>query len=172
MTSDRSDKGPKGRDAIEEIARRLGSIVEAVEGAMQNGGGADGGRDFTIDTPTGPLTGRYGMTVKSAVMRSRPGPPAAGGKPFEEPAAQPTNREPMFESFNELDEYIVTADLPGLQLADVSAACEAGHLLLAIGGKAPFTRRFAFAKLTPEHAPLLRASNGILEIRIRKNLAS
>jgi HSP20 family molecular chaperone IbpA len=173
MTSDRSDKGPKGRDAIAEIARRLGSIVEAVEGAIQNGGGADGGRDFTIDTPMGPLSGRYGVTVKSSTLRSRPGQPAAGSRqPFEEPSAQPANREPMFEAFDEPDEYIVTADIPGLQLADVSANCEPGHLVLTIGGKASFTRRFAFAMLTSEHDPLLRASNGILEIRIRKNLAS
>ena len=173
MTSDRSDKGPKGRDAIAEIARRLGSIVEAVEGAIQNGGGSDGGRDFTIDTPMGPLSGRYGMTVKSTTMRSRPGQPAGSHhKPFEEPSAQPANHEPMFEAFDEADEYIVMADIPGLQLADVSAVCEAGELLLTIVGRAPLTRRFGVAMLTSEHRPLLRASNGILEIRIAKNLAS
>jgi hypothetical protein len=152
MTSDRSNNGPKGRDAIQEIARRLGSIVDAVEGAIQNGG-SEGGRDFSIDTPLGPLTGRYGMTVKSGISRPR--------------SAQ---REPMFDTFDEPDEIVVTADIPGLEFADVSANCEAGHLVLAIGGMTALARRFAFPALTPEHHPRIRVANGILEIRIRKAL--
>lgn len=169
MTGDRSNKDPKGRDAIQEITRRLGSIVDAVEDAIQSGGTGEGGRDFSIDSPHGPVNGRYGITIKSATARGRPGPPNAGRrKAADEPSTSPASREPMIDTFDEPDEFIVTADIPGLQLADVGASCETGQLVLTIAGDTPLTRRFTFAALTPEHHPGIRVSNGILEIRIVK----
>jgi HSP20 family protein len=174
MSSDRSDKGPKGRDAIDEIARRLGSIVETVQDAIKTGGATgDGGRDFKIDTPLGPLSGRYSMNVKSAIGGSRTGQPApARRKPVEEPAANPTAREPMIDAFDEPDAVVVTADIPGLRLEDVFISCEPGELVLKISGAAPFTKRLAFPMLTPDHSPRVRMANGILEIRVNKDLAS
>jgi len=174
MGNDRSDNGPKGRDAIEEIARRLNTIVETVQDAIktgENGGGA--GSDFSIDTPLGPLSGRYGVSVKSAVGGSRASALASGRRrPAEEPAANPAAREPMIDAFDETDAVVVTADIPGLRLEDVFVSCEPGHLVLKIGGVNPMTRRFAFSTLTPEHSPRVRMANGILEIRVIKDLAS
>jgi HSP20 family protein len=174
MGSDRSDNGPKGRDAIEEIARRLGGLVETVQDAIKSGADSgEGGRDFKIDTPLGPLSGRYSMSVKSAVggsLSSAPG--SVRRKPAEEPAANPTAREPMIDAFDEADAVVVTADISGLRLEDVVVRCEPGHLVLKINGAAPFTRRLAFPMLTPEHSPRVRMANGILEIRVNKELAS
>jgi len=172
MSNDRSDKGPKGRDAIDEIARRLGDIVDSVQGAIKSGGTGEGGRDFSIDTPMGPLSGRYGVTVKSALGGSRPSRPATPRKPAEDASASPSAREPLIEAFDEPDAVVVTADIPGLRLEHVSATCEAGALVLKIGGDAAFTKRLPFAALTPAHSPWLRITNGILEIRIVKDLAS
>jgi HSP20 family protein len=174
MSNDRSDKGPKGLDAIEEIARRLGGIVETVQEAIKSGGDTgEGGRDFKIDTPLGPLSGRYSMSVKSAVGGSRTSSPGSvRRKPTEEPAANPTAREPMIDAFDEPDAVVVTADIPGLRLEDVFISCEPGHLVLKISGAAPFTRRIPFPMLTPDHSPRVRMSNGILEIRVIKDLTS
>lgn len=172
MSNDRSDKGPKGREALDEIARRLGDIVDSVQGAIKSGRSGEGVHDFSIDTPAGPLTGRYGMTVKSAIGGGRPGRPSAPRKPAEEPAASPSARAPMIDAFDEPDAVVVTADIPGLKLGDVSACCEPGHLVLTIGGDAPFTKRLPFASLTPAHSPWVRMTNGILEIRVVKDLAS
>jgi HSP20 family protein len=172
MGNDRSDKGPKGRDAIEEIARRLGGLVETVQDAIKTGGdSSEGGRDFKIDTPLGPLSGRYSMSVKSALGGSRASPPGAvRRKPAEEPAANPTVREPMIDAFDEPDAVVVTADIPGLRLEDVFISCEPGHLVLKISGATPFTRRIPFSILTTEHSPRVRMANGILEIRVNKDL--
>jgi HSP20 family protein len=174
MSNDRFDKGPKGRDAIDEIARRLGGIVETVQDVLKSGGNTgEGGRDFKIDTPLGPLSGRYSMSVKSAVGGSRASPHStARRKPAEEPAANPTAREPMIDAFDEPDAVVVTADIPGLRLEDVFISCEPGQLVLKISGAAPFTRHIPFPMLTPEHSPRVRMANGILEIRVNKDLAS
>jgi hypothetical protein len=173
MSSNRSDDGPKGREALEEIVRRLGGIAETVQDAIKNTGGANGGTsDFTIDTPLGPLTGRYSASVKSArggIGARQPGP--GRRTPSETPAATPTPHEPMIDAFDEPEAFVVTADIPGLRLEDVFISCEAGHLVLTISGAAPFTRRIAFATLTPEHSPRVRMSNGILEIRVIKDLS-
>jgi HSP20 family molecular chaperone IbpA len=120
------------------------------------------------------------MTVKSASPRQRQGQPPTGGRrqAADESSAHPTNREPMIELFDEPDEFVVTADIPGLQLAEIAAKCETGELVLTINSPAmtgpathraaPSTRRLAIAALTPEHSARVRVNHGILEIRIAK----
>lgn len=173
MSSNRSDDGPKGREAIEEIVRRLGGIAETVQDAIKSNGGTNGGTsDFTIDTPLGPLSGRYGVSVKSARGGAGARQPASPRRsPSDGPAATPAAHEPMVDAFDEPEAFVVTADIPGLRLEDVFVSCEPGHLVLRIGGGAPFTRRIAFATLTAEHSPRVRMSNGILEIRVIKDLS-
>jgi HSP20 family molecular chaperone IbpA len=78
----------------------------------------------------------------------------------------------MIDAFDEPDALVVTADIPGLRLEDVFISCEPGHLVLKVGGAAPFTRRIACPVLTAEHSPRVRMANGILEIRVMKDLAS
>ena len=173
MSRNRSNDGPKGRDAIDEIARRIGGLVETVQDVIKTGGTSANGSDFSIDTPLGPLTGRYSATVKSAFGNNSARPPGPGRrKPAEEPAATPAAHEPMFDTFDEPDAIVVTADIAGLQLENVRVTCEPGHLVLAISGAVPLSRRLAFPILTPAHSPRVRIANGILEIRVLKDLSS
>ncbi len=175
MTRRNGMDGLTGLEALAEIGRRLGQLPEQMKTAMKDGAaGAEGERAFTIDTPAGPLTGVASMRVRTGSL------PSGGAKrqPFraERPARAYSPdvagaREPLVDSFDEGDEIVVTAELPGVRTDEIDLTIDGEDLVIRTTGQRRYLAR------QPLGGPVLAGSlspelrNGILSVRIRKTPA-
>lgn len=184
----RDDKEMKGREAIEEIDRRLGGllgplaeglarIVDAAEKAQDAG---DGSREATVETSRGPVKMRSGFTVKvgglagggraeTARDPARPvATPTAAAQPAEPPVGGTDRAEPHHDVFETETSWSLAAELPGAAEADLTLALADGRLTVETAG----ARRWrlvvdAPAWLTRE-ALSTRLVNGILDIAAQR----
>jgi HSP20 family molecular chaperone IbpA len=167
-----------GLDALAEIGRRLGDLPDQVKAAMQEAGTAGASnaseKHFTIDTPAGPLKGvasfRTGSLAGARAANSgmtrrplRPERPARAAAPDLAGA-----REPMVDCFDEGNEIVVTAELPGVRPEEVALTIEDGALVIRTTGERRYHARQELGAdvVAPSLTPELR--NGILSVRLQK----
>lgn len=177
-----SDDRKTGREALDEITTRLGDLFGAVKdafGAAERGGDASSGtssgaKDFTVDTPKGPVSARAEWRFRSGsvddAIAARNGGDAAPVSPINRPAAEaaaPQVRDCFVETFDERDVWILTAELPGVAADEIRLRIDGAVAFETVGA-----RRYAHtAEISPSIAagpPQLRLANGILEIRLPK----
>jgi HSP20 family protein len=195
----RRPTGPTGRAALSEISERLTALMgevktafEHAEKAGQNAAGqsmagakGENAREFTIDTPAGPLKGMASVRMGALTDRMPAAAPARNAAQHEvKPRPKPTSRaaspaaevddarEPLVDVFDEAGEVLIVAELPGVKPEEVTVAIEDGALVIATTG----ARRFRAVRTLPasiDEASLARAMrNGILEIRLAKTGAA
>lgn len=181
----RRPNGPTGREAFSEITTRLGSLMNEVKTAFEQGqtgqgqNAGDNTREFTIDTPAGPLKGMASFRVGSLADRAgasssrdasqhevKRGSPARSAA---RPAAEMEDaREPMVDLFDEAGEILIVAELPGVKAEEVTVTVDDGAVTIVAAG----ARRFRAVRMLPcavDEASLTRAMrNGILEVRLTK----
>lgn len=170
--------GPTGREAIEEIDRRLGGLLGPLtEGlarladAAEKAQDAAGAREFTIDTGNGPVRLRAGYAVRVGGLGGKAA--ATGGRdpaaPVREPGPQAgpsaaVFTEPAVDVFEDAQGWSLTTDLPGATLDALTLTLEAGVLMLETTG----TRRYRAAVDVPPWLTLpaieRRLANGVLEL--------
>jgi HSP20 family molecular chaperone IbpA len=171
--------GPTGREAIEEIDRRLGGllgplteglskIVEAAEKAQD----ASGAREMTVDTGNGPVRFRAGYSVRvgglggSAEWSSERDPAEPVSKGADEAAAAPEKPvvEPLVDVFDGPEGWSLTADMPGVGLDDLSVTVADGRITVAAAG----ARRYRIETDAPgwltAEALSRSLTNGVLEL--------
>ena len=191
MSMSRAPNSPKGRQALDEITTRLGSLMNEVKNAFEQGqaatqGKAENTREFSIDTPAGPLKGMASFRMGSLADRAGAGgaspsrdasqhevkrKPAATSatRPAAKPAAEMADaREPMVDLFDEQREILIVAELPGVKPDEVTVTLEDSAVIISTSG----ARRFRAVRALPctvDEASLSRAMrNGILEVRLTK----
>lgn len=177
-------KGPTGLDAISEITKRLGDLADHMKTAFEEGADAaqeqqaNAGshqRTFTINTPRGPLTGVAGYSFRMGGL----GEAADGSsevmdheyqaqRPAKPQQSEP--REPLVDTYVEDREIIVTAELPGVDLDDVSVGLEGQDLSIETTSGRAFKKALILSE--PVDPTSLRTSlrNGILEVRLDRIL--
>jgi len=175
MTRDRRG-GPTGLDAFVEIGKRLGDLAEHLKSAIGSedgeGGERSGQRTFTVETPKGPLTGvagysfRFGATTVDDAIKSRP---RAGFDHSKAARADvETVREPLVDVHDEIKRIVVTAELPGVQIEDVTVQIDGRTLVIETHS----SRRFRSVIVLPVdvEASTLATSlrNGILQASVEK----
>jgi HSP20 family molecular chaperone IbpA len=177
----RRPTGPTGREALSEITQRLGALMGEVKTAFEQADAArsqdgENAREFTIETPAGPLKGMTSFRVGSVADRVG----AAGGASAsrnasqhemkKKPAAAEVDdaREPLVDVFDEATEIMIVAELPGVKPDEVTVTIEDGSVIIATSGQ----RRFRAVRALPaavDEGTLTRAMrNGILEVRVAK----
>jgi HSP20 family protein len=170
--------GLTGLEALAEIGKRLGQLPHAVKDAVASAQGGQGGEgtrqhEFTIDTPAGPLKGVASMGFRSGSLAGagqRRGAPGASPRPRSRAAAPDVQgaREPLIDCFDEGDDIVVTAEMPGVRPDELDFGIEDDALVIRSTGE----RRYHAA--VPLPAPVVTASlapelrNGILSVRLRK----
>lgn len=185
-----SDRGPAGKDAMDEIVTRLGGLAGAltdafgkiaeklseVDAASKSGAP----RDVSFDAGDGPVSARAGFSVKVGGL--------AGAEPEEKPdfevkrptatargPAAPGLREAEIELYEEPTLWIATVELPGAAAEDVALRVADGLLSVETTGARQFRGETALPdNLDPEgllDRAETRLANGILEIRLPKGAA-
>jgi HSP20 family protein len=77
-------------------------------------------------------------------------------------------REPLVDVFDEPGEVLVTAELPGVGADEVTATVERDRLRIETTGRQRFRKHVALPCNLDSVTPVIRLSNGILEIRLQK----
>lgn len=185
-----SDDKVKGKEALNEIGARLGDLFGAVRSAIdeigksgevgRDAGAQDGRKDFTVDVGEGPIRATAGWRVRvgglagdadasNADFSSDPIKTASRDQTKPDTAAA---RECLVEVFDEADAWIMTAELPGVDAADLRVALEDGAVLVETSGARRYVHREAIPaalwSTLDQDGLESRLANGILEIRLPK----
>ncbi|NJN16142.1 MAG: Hsp20/alpha crystallin family protein [Oscillochloris sp.] len=153
------------------LFKNLGDLVNNIADLMAQAEQAGGEirRSGTISNdPESKLRGVYGFSIRSGI----------GGKPRVEPFGNlratergpemAEIREPLVDVFDEGEELLVLAELPGADETTIKVELHGDILALEAGG----TRRYAKEVLLPaaaDPASLQRSyRNGILEVRVKR----
>lgn len=116
------------------------------------------------------LKGVYGFTIKSAVGGGKPTVETFGNiKKTPEGPRVDEEREPMTDLFDEKEEIVIIAEMPGIEQDDIRIDLKDDILDISATGK---IRKYHKELLLPVKAELKNLSfkynNGILEIKIKK----
>jgi len=163
------------KDTIEK-AGEAGAGVDPDDDAPFTG--SSNQRTFTINTPRGPMTGVAGYSVRMGGLGGHGGDDAGDGpldaeykparrKPAPESATD-TPREPLVDIYEEDTRLLVTAELPGVVLDDVSVTLEGRRLLIETAGKRPFRTERDLPFTVDPHSMKTSLFNGILEITVTR----
>jgi HSP20 family molecular chaperone IbpA len=177
--SRRPDDGLKGREAIEEIDRRLGGLLgplaeglaKLVDAAEKAQGSA---QEATIETGRGPMKVRTGLSVRMGALAgqsragsggrdpAKPVNPATAARPVHAAASAPQAAEPHYDVFEDAAGWSLTADMPGAAEHEIAVSVADGRVIVETTG----SRRWRLATDAPDwvRAPVLRVANGVVEL--------
>lgn len=116
------------------------------------------------------MKGVYGFTIKSGIGGNRPTVETFGNikKTPEGPKVE-EEREPMTDVFDEKEEIVVIAEMPGIEEADLKIDLKEDMLDISAARN---TRKYRKELLLPvkvqKENMKVKYNNGILEIRIKK----
>jgi HSP20 family protein len=154
----------------------LGGLFKGIEklvdlaGKLEENGAIRKEGELNLDHLKKGMKGVYGFTVRSASDGSKPKVETFGNirKTPEGPKVE-EEREPMTDIFDEKDEIIIIAEMPGIEKEDISLELNGDILEIAATGK---IRKYRKELLLSVKAVTENMShnynNGILEIRIKK----
>ncbi|HQS10352.1 MAG TPA: Hsp20/alpha crystallin family protein [Xanthobacteraceae bacterium] len=176
------DKGPhKAEGAGPEAARKaeamadlgaafrgLGGFVEMLGTLVEKAEDIERQGEFKVKGLGDQARGVYGFSVRTGIggvpQVRRFGNLNTGPKG---PVVEDV-REPLVDVFDEADEVIVTAEIPGVAENEISLALDGNHLALATTGRHRYAKTVALpGNIDP--ASLERSHrNGILQVKLRK----
>lgn len=140
----------------------LGALVEKAEQVQERQG------EFKVKGLGEQARGVYGFSVRSGlggvpqVRRFGNLNPTAKGPVVEEV------REPLVDVFDEADEVVVTAEIPGVGENEISLSLEGNQLALSTTGRHRYAKEIVLPG-TIDPASLERSHrNGILQVKLRK----
>ncbi len=149
----------KGLEKLVDLAVKLEE-----SGAIRKEG------EINLDHLKKGMKGVYGFTVRSATCGGKPKVETFGNirKTPEGPKVE-EEREPMTDLFDEKEEIIIIAEMPGIETEDIRIDLKDDILDITAAGK---IRKYHKELLLPAKAEMKNLSynynNGILEIRIKK----
>ena len=145
----------------------FGDFAELLTKLTELGESATGNREFELP---GGTRGVYGFSVRTAQGRDKPVVSQFGNvKLTDEGAVVSGIREPMVDIFDEGDELVLVAELPGVKDADIELTIRGDVVELSAEGHA---QKFHCETLLPAEVdaePVAReCENGYLQVRLAK----
>lgn len=190
--TDKPDHELKGREALDEISKRLGTlgvnlkgafdviadVVEAAEKNQSSASSGDAGQshsDFTVNTAKGPMQARASWGLRTGPVGAPRG--GASGSDFKvepvnagrkkSPAEDKPAREPHVEVYQEGEAaFVITVELPGIGDDALKLERVEGGLELSADGRTSYRTRVDIPEAFQAGALEHRLQNGVLEIRI------
>jgi HSP20 family molecular chaperone IbpA len=165
---DRERPGPVGIEALNEMGRRLLSVLGSVEQTLR-GDQTSRSRSVTIKSPRGRVVGNIGFAVRHGLTSEQSDPaPLPRRQP---PAPQPQIDGPdghLVDVFDEPGEILVTVAPCAIGAHELAVRIEGTELHIEATGTRRFRKQVPLPRDLGSAVPAVRLSNGILEIRIPK----
>lgn len=168
---------PKGSGGVGGFIGGLTDLVEKLNQLAEKGEQISRTGSFDLGQPakeqqTKPLRGVYGLSVKMGLGGERPKVEQFGNIRRHEDSGEPVIedvREPLVDVFDEDDQLMVLAEMPGVEARDVKVALHGTQMELS-AGREEWRYRKTFELPSPADPSTVKLSekNGIVEIRCAK----
>jgi HSP20 family protein len=151
------------------LFKGIGKLVE-LAGKLQDQNEINKEGEINFDHLKKGMKGVYGFTIKSATGGGKPTVETFGNikKTPEGPKVE-EEREPMTDIFDEKDEVVIIAEMPGIEESDLNIDLKGDILDISAERN---TRKYHKELLLPvkveKEKMKVKYNNGILEIRIKK----
>jgi HSP20 family protein len=149
----------KGIEKLVDLAGKLQSENEIVKEG-----------EINLDHLKKGMKGVYGFTIKSASGGGRPTVETFGNikKTPEGPKVE-EEREPMTDMFDEKDEIVIIAEMPGIEEIDIKIDIKGDMLdISAERNSRKYHKELLLPAKVEKENMKVKYNNGILEIRIKK----
>lgn len=182
MTKDKKDasKGSDTKDNGETdgkveldfggLFRGLGDFVDLV-GKLADAGEKQVSRqgEFRIKGLDDRAKGVYGFSIRSGIASSKPRvEPFGNVRAGKEGLVVADIREPLVDIFDEADEVVVTAELPGVSDRDISVTFEGDSMTIETRGERHYVKQLDLPSAVDPDSFEQTYNNGVLELRIAK----
>ena len=175
MTKNTKPGGSRDKPEIEfgGLFRGLGEAVDLLGKLVEAGGTHTRQGEFHVKGLGDKAHGVYGFTIRTGLGGDAATVERFGNvRPSREGFVVDEVREPLADVFDERDEVVVTAELPGAKEAEITVELKGDMLTIESKG----TRRYAKEIVLPvevDAASLQKKyNNGVLEIRVQKKAKS
>jgi HSP20 family protein len=175
MARDDEGSSRKGSSGVGGFIGGLTDLVDKLNQLAEKGEQISRTGSFDLGRPAQeqrPLRGVYGLSVRMGL-----GGEPAKVEPFgnirrHEESGDPIIeevREPLVDVFDEGDQLMVLAEMPGVEARDVKVALEGKEMELSAGrGEWRYRKRFELPSPADANTVKLSEKNGIVEIRCAK----
>ncbi len=170
-----NDKNKEKKDEAAFELFGLGGLFKGIEklvdlaGKLEEKGAMSKEGEFNLDHIKKGMKGVYGFTINTAGGGSPKVETFGNIKKTPEGPKVDEEREPITDIFDEADEIMIIAEMPGIEQKDIRIDLKEDMLEMAAIGK---NRNYRKEILLPSKVNLSNLSqkftNGILEIRIKK----
>jgi len=154
----------------------LGGLFKGIEklvdlaGKLQDEKEINKEGEINLDHLKKGMKGVYGFTIKSGIGGSKPMVETFGNikKTPEGPKVE-EEREPMTDVFNEKEEIVIIAEMPGIEEADLKIDLKEDILdIIAARNTRKYHKELLLPQKVMKENMKVKYNNGILEIRIKK----
>jgi len=173
MSAKENDVSPKGIRAIEGLMAGFSRLAERLQQVAQEGGQQTFGGTFT--PPGGkPLNGVFGVSVKVGLgegnqLKVEPFGNVRSDIETGEPLVDEV-REPLVDLFDEEDEVLIVAEMPGIEAEEVRAKVDGARLTLSgDGASRKYRKELEVPSGLREEEIRITGRNGIIELRARRS---
>lgn len=182
MTGNRksTSKGHRSKDESETakevdldfggLFRGLGDFVDLV-GKLAEAGEKQVTRqgEFRVKGLDERARGVYGFSIRSGIGANKPKvEPFGNVRAGEKGLVVADIREPLVDIFDESDEVVITAELPGVSAADISVTFEGDAIKIETVGERHYVKEMGLPSAADSSTLRQTYNNGVLELRIDK----
>lgn len=146
-----------------DMVDMIGKLAEAGEKHIERQG------EFKVKGLGDQARGVYGFSIRSGIGGSKPKVEPFGNVHAGEDGLEVGDiREPLVDVFDETDEVVVTAELPGVLESDVSVTFEDGAMKIETLGERHYVKALDLPAAVDPRTLKQSYNNGVLELRIAK----
>lgn len=170
-----NDKDKEKKEDVDFDFFGLGGLFKGIEklvdlaGKLEEKGGISKEGEIDFDHVKKGMKGVYGFTIKTAVGGSPKVETFGNIKKTPEGPKVDEEREPIIDIFDEKDEIVIIAEMPGIEQEDIKIDLKEDILEISAVSKIRTYRKELLLPIKTTKSNLqYKFTNGILEIRIKK----
>ena len=172
MTKKTKGGGAHGEPEIElgGIFRNLGEAVDLLGKLVDIGGAHSQQGEFRVKGLGDKARGVYGFSIRTGLAGEAGAQVERFGNVHRKGEGFVVDevREPLVDVFDEPNEVVVTAELPGATEAEVSIGIKGDILVIETKGERRYAKEVVLPSEVDAKSLQKKYNNGVLELRIRK----
>ncbi len=174
----RKAKAGGGRDKPEievgGLFRSLGEAVDLLGKLVETGGTHERQGEFHVKGLGDKARGVYGFSIRTGLGGESGAQVERFGnvRPSQEGFVVDEVREPIADVFDEHNEIVVTAELPGAKEAEIAVQLKGDILTIESKGERHYAKEITLPVEVDAASLHKKYNNGVLEIRVRKKAQS
>jgi len=176
MTKNTKAGGSRNKPEIEigGFFRSLGEAVDLLEKLVETGGAHTRQGEFRVKGLGDKTRGVYGFSIRTGLGGEAGAQVERFGnvRPSREGFVVDEVREPIADIFDEHDEVVVTAELPGAKEAEITVELKGDMVTIESKGERRYAKEIVLPVEVDPASLQKKYNNGVIEIRVRKKAKS